>query len=373
MFDRIHRLRRGAASAATVLAAAAVLAGCSDNDNGQNSLDPKGPAADQILDLFTPFFWIATVIGIGVIGGTIFVALRFREPPGEERNPKQVHGNTALEISWTIIPALILAIMAVFTIPVIFDLAETPEGDDVVHVTVTGRQWFWEYEYTDDEFLTANELHIPVGRPVSLTITAPDDGVLHSFWVPELNGKKDAVPGREEPLTLEADEPGTYLGQCAEYCGLSHADMRLRVIAMPNEEYEAWVAAQQEALDAPQQAFVDSVIDEQWQCTSCHALSSTPGEGANIGPNLTHVGDRTTFAAGTYDTNAKNLTDWVHNAPSMKPFGDYINRMPAFVDDGMSVEEAQEIAEFLCSTATDEARAERCRTGTDEFATGLRE
>ena len=125
----------------------------------------------QILDLFTPFFWIAVVIGLGVVGATIFVALRFREKPGEARSPVQVHGNTVLEISWTIIPALILMVMAVFTIPVIFDLSEKPTGDDVVKITVTGRQWFWQYDYTDDEFVTANEMHIPVGRPISMEVT----------------------------------------------------------------------------------------------------------------------------------------------------------------------------------------------------------
>ena len=119
-----------------------------------------------------------------------------------------------------------------------------------MHITVTGRQWFWEYEYTDDEFFTANEMHIPVGRPISMNVTAPADGVIHSFWVPELNGKKDAVPGRNEFLKFEADEPGTYLGQCAEYCGLSHADMRLRVIAQTEDDYDAWVAQQKQPLDA---------------------------------------------------------------------------------------------------------------------------
>jgi cytochrome c oxidase subunit II len=366
MFDRTHRLRRGAVSAATVLVVAAALAGCSDNENGQNSLDPSGPDADKILDLFTPFFWVAVVIGVLVIGGTIYAALKFREKPGEDRSPKQVHGNTVLEISWTIIPALILAVMAVFTIPVIFDLNERPTGDDVVHVTITGRQWFWEYEYTDDEFFTANELHIPVGRPVSLNVTSPGDGVIHSFWVPELAGKKDAVPGRDAFLRIEADEPGTYLGQCAEYCGLSHADMRLRVIAQPEEEYEAWVRAQKEPLDADQVAFATEVLDTKWTCTNCHALDGVPDAAAVIGPNLTHVGDRTTFAAGIFDTTVDNLTDWVYDAPSMKPFGDYINHMPAFNGEGMTRDEAREIAEFLCNTATEPANAERCLSGSED-------
>jgi cytochrome c oxidase subunit II len=368
MFDRMHRLRRGAVGTTVVLAATAVLAACGDNENSQNSLDAKGPDARQINDLFTPFFWIAVVIGVGVIAATIVVALKFREKAGAERSPKQIHGNTVLEISWTIIPAIVLAIMAVFTIPVIFDLSEEPTGNDVVHVTVTGRQWFWEYHYDDEEFSTATEMHIPVDRPVALDITAPEDGVIHSFWIPQLNGKKDAVPGRNEPLTIEADEPGTYLGQCAEYCGLSHADMRMRVIAHTDEDYEAWVRAQKEQLDSQQAAFVEETLNTQWGCIACHSFE--PESSVRIGPNLTHVGDRTTFAGGIYETNADQLTEWVHNAPSRKPFGDYAQRMPNFSGRGMTTDEAREIAEFLCNTATTRENTERCLSGTGGEVTG---
>ena len=239
MLDRTHRFRRAALVAAGALAVV-VLAGCGDStgpDNKQNALQPKGPYANKILDLTRPFFWIAVVVGVGVVGGTIYVALRFREKPGEDRAPKQVHGNTVLEVSWTIIPALILAVMAVPTVATIFDLAKQPTGANVVHVTVSARQWWWQFHYDDNSNVeTANEMHIPVGVPVALTLKGPPpctsagcyaNGVIHSFWVPELNGKKDVVPGRTQFLKLEADKPGTYDGQCAEYCGLAHADMRL--------------------------------------------------------------------------------------------------------------------------------------------------
>jgi cytochrome c oxidase subunit II len=370
MFDRIHRLRRGGVGTVAVLAAVALFAGCGGNDNGQNSLDPKGPESRQILDLFRPFFWIATVIGVGVIVATIVAALKFRERPGVERSPKQIHGNSVLEISWTIIPALILAVMAVFTIPVIFDLNEEPTGADVIRITVTGRQWFWEYHYDDEKFSTATELHIPVNRPIAMRITAPEDGVIHSFWIPELNGKKDAVPGRDEPLKMEADEPGTYLGQCAEYCGLSHADMRMRVIAQTQDEYDAWVRAQKEPLDAQQASFVDSTLNQKWGCIACHSLE--PESSVRIGPNLTHVGDRSTFAGGIYETNRDELTQWVHNAPSRKPFGDYNQHMPNFAERGMTTQDAREIAEFLCNTATTPENADRCLNGTGGDVTGPR-
>src|SRR6478735_11800524 len=201
MLDRMRRLRRGATACVGVAAAVVFAASCggdnnaSSNNNGQNTLRPAGPAAHKILNLFTPFFWIAVLIGVGVVGMTIFIAIRFREKPGEERNPVQVHGNTVLEVSWTIIPFFILMVMAVPTVATIFNLAKIPKGKDVVHIEVAGRQWFWQYTYTDSDtgFLTANEMHIPINRPVLLDMTS--NNVIHSFWVPELAGKRDVVPG----------------------------------------------------------------------------------------------------------------------------------------------------------------------------------
>ena len=152
MLERRHRIRRGVILA-VVSVAAVTLAGCGDStgpDNGQNALRPQGPNAQKILNLFRPFFWIAVVIGIAVVVGTIYVALRFRQKPGTDPMPKQTHGNTVLEVGWTLIPALILAVMAVPTVATIFDLAEKPVGKDVVHVTVSGRQWWWQFTYDKD-------------------------------------------------------------------------------------------------------------------------------------------------------------------------------------------------------------------------------
>src|SRR4051812_8565397 len=312
MLDRTHRFRRAGIAAAIAIAAIA-LASCGDQtgpDNKQNALRPEGKYAHQILDLTEPFFWIAVVIGLGVIAGTIYVALRFREKPGEERAPKQIHGNSVLEISWTVIPAVILAIMAVPTVATIFSLAKRPTGPEVVHVTVTARQWWWEFTYTDagKEVETANELHIPAGAPISLSLQTPKcsptpcylNGVIHSFWVPALNGKKDVVPGRVQFLKLLADKPGTYLGQCAEYCGLSHADMRLRVIAQTPADYDAWVKSQQ-AQTTAQTALEKGVNNETWQCASCHSFQA--GKPGAVAPNLVHLADRTTFAGAIYLNN----------------------------------------------------------------------
>ena len=370
MLERSRRFRHRKVAAAIGLAAI-TLAGCGDKtgpSNKQNALRPAGPYARKILDLTEPFFWIAVVIGLGVIGATIYVALRFREKPGEERAPKQVHGNTVLEISWTIIPALILAVMAVPTVATIFSLAKKPAGPNVVHVTVSARQWWWQFTYTDpgNGVVTANEMHIPVGQPVSLTLQGPplcdspgcyNNGVIHSFWIPALNGKKDVVPGRSQFLKLEADKPGTYLGQCAEYCGLSHANMRMRVIAESPADYQAWVQSQ---LNPKAQAVLEKGVDTaQWGCATCHSFQAkTPGA---VAPNLTKLADRTAFAGDIYETNYDNLWKWVYDAPSRKPMGNLTQHMPNFSAQGMSQDQAKKIACFLLEkTATNPQPQPEC-------------
>src|SRR5579862_7911696 len=324
MLDRKQRLRRGAATAVGTAAAVVVLASCGGTGprNRQNALHPAGPAAHKILNLMTPFFWVAVVIGVGVLGMTIFVALRFRERPGEDRAPVQTHGNVVLEVSWTIIPFLILAVMAVPTVATIFKLAKIPKGPNVIHVDVAARQWFWQYEYTDKGtgFYTANEMHIPVNRPVVLTLTS--NNVIHSFWVPALAGKKDVVPGHPNTLTIEASHTGTFTGQCAEYCGLSHANMRLRVIAQTETDYDTWVAQQKTQLSAAEVTQFTKQISSQWGCLACHSVTNLDKNiGVTIGPNLTHVGDREAFAGDIYPMTQENLAKWVYDAPGRKPAG----------------------------------------------------
>jgi cytochrome c oxidase subunit 2 len=360
MFNRTHGFRR-AATVTSLAIFALLFASCGGgNDNDQNALHPAGPYANKILDLTRPFFWIAVAVGVGVVGGTIFVALRFRVKPGEERAVKQVHGNTILEMSWTIVPALILLVMAVPTVATVFDLAKRPKGPEVLNITVTARQWWWEYSYQDGTNIeTANEMHIPIGVPVALTLVGPpqqssscegpqcyQNGVIHSFWIPELNGKKDVVPGRHQFLKLFADKPGNYSGQCAEYCGLSHADMRARVVAQTPEDFRTW---QQQQLEArPEDFYKRGVMDAQWgqyACTTCHSFVPTkPGA---VGPNLTHLADRQRFAGYIYDTNYENLWQWVWNAPSRKPMGNLAQHMPAFNELGMTQDQAKDIACFL--------------------------
>ncbi len=377
--DGTSRSRRATRAAALAVVTAVVLAGCGDRtgpDNRQNALRPAGPNARKILHLTQPFFWIAVVVGIGVIAGTIYVAVRFRERPGEERAVKQTHGNTVLEVSWTIIPALILAVMAVPTVATVFDLAKQPTGANVLHVTVTARQWWWQFTYDDGpaaKIETANELHIPVATNVALTLQGPPacspapcyaNGVIHSFWVPALNGKKDVVPGRHQFLKLYADHPGTYLGQCAEYCGLSHADMRLRVIAQTPADFQAWVTSQLQP--EPKNQLLAGVDNAKWGCAQCHSFEAkVPGA---VAPNLVRLADRQAFAGDKYLMNYDNLWRWIYDAPGRKPMGKLVQHMPSFkntpsIDTGeaMTQQEAQKIACFLLeNTATNPQKPPEC-------------
>lgn len=364
MLDRMQRLRRGAVTTVGMATIVVVLASCGATgpENGQNSLHPAGPAARKIMDLMNPFFWVAVVVGAAVVGMTIYVAVRFRERPGDDRSPVQTHGNIVLEVSWTIIPFLILAVMAVPTVATIFDLAKIPKGPNVIRIDVDARQWFWQYNYTDEgaQFYTANEMHIPVGQPVLLTLTSPN--VIHSFWVPELAGKKDVVPGHPNTLTIEADRPGTYLGQCAEYCGVSHANMRMRVVAESKTDYDAWVRQQKAPLSETKVKDFDTLA-KPWACVSCHSITSTEKSvGSTIGPNLTHLGDRESFASDIYPMTLDDLTKWVYDAPDHKPVGALKGWMPSFKESGMTITQAQQIAKFLlCDTATDPSAHPECR------------
>ena len=366
-----------------VAALALVLAACSEVDNnGQNSLQPKSPQSQKIHDLFVPILIIAIVVGIAITVATVYVALKFRYKKGVNENPKQVHGNTRLEIGWTVLPALLLAIIAVPTVATIFDLAENP-GPEALQVHVVGKQWWWEFKYPDAKVVTADELVIPTGRDVFVKLDACEGSgtsktcnVLHSFWVPELAGKKDVVPGQTNTLTLSADKPGTYLGQCAEYCGLSHANMRFRVIAKSPADFQTWLSEQQQGPvnpltepdpDDPEKQIPAGPTQEllvnskNFGCVNCHIFDDSST--ASYGPNLTHLASRTTFASGAYPLTRQNLIDWVLDAPSMIPMSSQDCRlppgqgicvgMPSFIHDTpagydvMTQQQAEDIADFL--------------------------
>lgn len=298
---------------------ALVLGACGNGELPQDSLDPQGPYARQIYDLAKPVFIIAGFVFVLVQALVVYSAIKFRRR-SEDEAPVQVHGNVRMELTWTVIPAAVLAVVGVLTVGTIADLDRVPQGDDVVNVTVTGRQWWWEYEYPDLDVVTANEMHIPVGVPVAVKLESAD--VIHSFWVPKLAGKLDAIPNRTNRLTLQADEPGTYYGQCAEFCGISHGDMRLRVVAHEPADFEAWVAANAAEAELPSpetdpEAAAGAALFRAKGCASCHTVKGySAGE---VGPDLTHLQQRETFAGAVFDLDPANLRAWLRDPPAEKP------------------------------------------------------
>ncbi len=332
--------RRGVALVALTVLLALGAAACS-TELPQNSLNPAGPEARKIDDLWWLVFWIAVVIFVLVESALIYAAFRFRRRRNSDDRVRQVHGNTRLEVLWTIIPVVILAIIAVPTLSTIFDLRREPGPEEnALEINVIGHQWWWEFEYPEYGIETANELHIPEDRTVYLSLTSAD--VIHSFWVPQLNGKRDAVPGRVNHLTIIADEPGTYLGQCAEFCGLAHADMRHRVYAHTADDFDAWVAEQQEPAFEPQ----EGLAGQGWQifeivCTACHNVRGTSaqvtrtmtaddggvtrGFAVSLAPDLTHFGSRTTFGGASFENTADHLRAWLANPADLKPMTPELN------------------------------------------------
>ena len=309
--------RRGLTLA--LVALALLLTACGDKELPQDALDPEGPYARQVHDLAKPVFIIAGLVFVLVQGLVIYSAVKFRRRSDDEA-PVQVHGNARMELTWTVIPAAVLAVVGVLTVGNIVDLDREPTGADVVKVNVIGHQWWWEFEYPDHEVVTANEMHIPVGVPVAVSLTSVD--VIHSFWPPKLAGKLDTIPNRNNHLTLEADKPGIYYGQCAEFCGLSHADMRLRVVAHEPAEFEEWLASNAEEAELPTEetdpeASAGAALFRQKGCASCHSVKGyAKGE---LGPDLTHLQQRKVFAGAVFDLNPKNLRAWLRNPPEEKP------------------------------------------------------
>lgn len=294
-------------------ALAALLAACTQ-EYPYNSLAPAGPVAEKQADLYWLVFWIAAVVFVLVEGALVFAIWRFRRrSPGD--TPRQVHGNTRLEIAWTIIPALLLAGVAVPTVGTIFDLAESPAG--AMRIEVTAHQWWWEVRYPSLEVVTANEVHIPTGEQVVIELGSED--VIHSFAVPRLAGKQDVVPGRVNTLNLAADQPGTYFGQCQEFCGLSHANMKFRVIAHEPADFDAWVQAQLVEAAAPDK---DSELAVSLQtCFACHVIVGVGGPSAPPqfpGPNLTHLASRERIAAGLLPNTEEGLATWLRDPPAVK-------------------------------------------------------
>jgi cytochrome c oxidase subunit II len=350
--------RRHAGALPSLCVLALALAGCSRDQYPQTALLPLSDFArigDQVQD--QTFYWALGVF-ILVEGALLYSVFRFRGRP-DDPEPSQIHGNTTIEIIWTLIPALILAAIAIPTVKGIFETNRTPP--DAMKIEVTGHQWWWEFHYPDAGVTTANEMFIPAGRTVELVINSGD--VVHSFWPPRFAGKRDVFPGRDTRLWWKADSTGLFPGQCAEYCGIQHARMAFHVRSVSSADFDAWIGhmqtlgpkaapapaaapagdslktasaggkvrAPRAAPAAPQKDTVSADAAPQGPeyakgeklfmtkgCMGCHSLQAVKAPKGLIGPNLANVGARSHIAAGWLKNTDENLERWIREPQTVK-------------------------------------------------------
>ena len=334
-----------------------LVVGCSKD--GMSTWEAFGPVAQKQLDLFNVLLWTMVAVFVVVEGVLLYAIVRYRRRPGDEK-PPQIHGNTSLEVVLTIIPTILVLGLGIWSVFTLFEIDEAPTtGPDALHVNVTGHQWWFEFEYPDagngKHIITANELRIPVDRPI--TITLESDDVIHSFWVPKLAGKLDMVPTHINTMWFQADSdkidddlPITLDGQCAELCGLAHALMRFRVTVMEQAQFDSWAAdygpppTNTDRAKKGQQVFTTN-----GGCTLCHTIDGPDDplasksrldpflDGENPGPvpapNLTDLRTRQTLAAGILDLSETSLRDWIHNPENVKP-GNYMSERAALYQNG---------------------------------------
>jgi cytochrome c oxidase subunit 2 len=327
---------RTAIYGALLLVPLALLHGCAW-DTPQTSLVPRSDLTRAIHGVYGLITWATIVIGTLVLTLVAWILLRFRERPGAP-TPRQVRGHSLLEIAWTVAPALVLLVIAVPTIQVVFR-TQAPASPQALEIDVVAKQWWWEFRYPQLGVVTANEIHLPAGRPIAIKLVGWD--VIHSFWVPQVTAKRDVIPGRLNHITFTADTPGTYWGQCAEYCGTSHANMMLRMMVDTPEGFEAWVKAQlAPPVEPTGLAAEGKTLYAARACVGCHTIQGVSAGG--LGPDLTHFGSRTTFAAALYPSHPDMLAAWLVNPQALKPGA----KMPAL---GLTPEQARAIAAFLAS------------------------
>jgi cytochrome c oxidase subunit II len=331
-----------------------------------STISPASPTADDIQSLYKLVFWLALIVFIGVQFAIVYTALRFRRTKPSKQRPPQVHGNKRLEIIWTVIPAVVLLLVLIPTITTLYDHDAAAEDGDIV-IDVYGKQWWWEVQYGEDKgqggedlgVITANEIHIPVGKEVIFNLRT--NNVIHSFWVPRLSGKMDLMPGHNNKLSITATEPGEYFGECAEFCGAQHAWMRFTIIAEPVDQFYAWVNAQRAGNPASTDAEAElpegvALAPKAFNiCLSCHTVNGISpyvvtglDAASNMGPDLTNIACRDTIAAGMLINNRENLAAWVDDPGGVKP-GNYMAEQitPGLIRDTYGDDGFNELIDFL--------------------------
>jgi cytochrome c oxidase subunit II len=308
---------------------AMVMAGCGSS---QSTLAPHSGPAHDIETLWWVMF-VGSAIVFAVVTTLVVVAALRRRGDALERKEAPPYARRLVVWGGAIVPLVVLVGLFVLILRTIPATSSAAASKGEFTIRVVGRQWFWDVIYPDQHFVTANEIHIPVGVPVRVEARTGD--VIHSFWVPALNRKIDMIPGRKNELLLEADRPGTYRGQCAEFCGLEHAEMAFVVVAQPPDRFRAWLADQQK----PAQAADGAQLFASVGCGGCHRIRGASADGT-LGPDLTHVASRTYIAAGAIANDDENLREWIRDPQHVKPGA----KMPnlALTDD-----QVRELASYL--------------------------
>ena len=300
--------------------------------------DPMAEPARGILDFGFLVILICGGIFIVVTAALIYTVTRYRERPGEEgREPAQVYGSEQLELAWTITPVLIVIVLGLITAGRIFVLQKDEPPPGSLSIRVIGHQWWWEFQYKDFDFITANELHLPVSQTAFLDLQSQD--VIHSFWVPQLSGKTDLIPNRTNHMWIEPKETGLFVGQCAEYCGTQHAHMLLRVFVHTDAEFREWVEDQKKDARRVASARLGRETFESTACINCHTIRGVTEIG-QFGPDLTHLMSRTTIGAGAAPNDRGSLIAWITNPDHFKPGA----RMPAMKLDTAQI---NQVADYL--------------------------
>ena len=304
------RFRRGVVASGAV-AAAALLAAC--GRGSPSAVSPQAPQSHVIARVWWLMFGLAIAVYL-VVGGFIIVAL-LRRPRDDEAGAAR-RENRFIWLGGIIVPALILGFLGVVTVRATADIRGTKGRP--VQIEVVGRRWWWEVRYPSDGIVSADEVHVPVGRPVNIRLRSDD--VIHSFWVPQLMGKVDMLPDHANNIHFTAQRAGTYLGECAEFCGLQHARMRFMVVAQAPADFDVWTLRHRGPAHAPatEEEARGQMVLVRSACAGCHTVRGTEAIG-RAGPDLSDVGSRATIGAGTVPNDTGNLAGWVVNSQSIKP------------------------------------------------------
>lgn len=305
-----------------------------------SALDPAGPQAGSIHELWHPYYAVAVVVWVLVVTALLVAVARSyarRRSQGTidplAHDPAQDRRIMRVVIACTGVTVVTLVVLLFLAIGTGDSLAALDKDPHALHVRVTAHQWWWEVQYEPDSpatFVTANELHVPVGRTIAIDLESSD--VIHSFWVPSLHGKKDLIPGRHNHTAIRVDQAGIYRGQCAEFCGLEHAEMEFFVIAEPPAEFATWVAQQQRVAPSPDGDKLEhgQAVFMGRACASCHTIAGTAA-GGRVGPDLTHVASRMTIRASAPNIRGQ-LQGWVADPQGIKP-GTRMPRIPLTPDE----------------------------------------